>query len=49
MLGGYDIFKEAKVRQFWARNPASTWRPALLKRLYPYADLTSAQTVALME
>ena len=46
MLGGYDIFKEAKVRQFWARNPASAWRPALLKRLYPYLDLTSAQSAA---
>ncbi len=46
VLGGYDIFKEAKVRQFWARNPASAWRPALLKRLYPYLDLTSAQSAA---
>ena len=27
VLGGYDIFKEAKVRQFWARNPGSPWRP----------------------
>ena len=41
VLGGYDIFKEAKVRQFWAQQPESTWRPALLKRLYPYLDLTS--------
>lgn len=46
VLGGYDIFKEAKVRQFWARNPSSTWRPALLKRLYPYLELTSAQSAA---
>lgn len=43
VLGGYDIFKEAKVRQFWARNPASPWRPLLLRRLYPYLDFTSAQ------
>jgi asparagine synthase (glutamine-hydrolysing) len=43
VLGGYDIFKEAKVRQFWARNPGSPWRPLLLKRLYPYLDFTSAQ------
>lgn len=34
-LAGYDIFKEAKVRRFWARRPDSTWRPALLRRLYP--------------
>ena len=49
VLGGYDIFKEAKVRQFWARNPASTWRPALLKRLYPYLDLTSATSAAYLK
>lgn len=46
VLGGYDIFKESKVRQFWARRPDSAWRPALLKRLYPYLDLTSAQSLA---
>jgi len=36
ILGGYDIFKEAKIRRFWARNLESSWRPLLLKRLYPY-------------
>jgi asparagine synthase (glutamine-hydrolysing) len=36
VLGGYDIFKEAKIRRFWARNLESNWRPLLLKRLYPY-------------
>ena len=34
-LGGYDIFKEALIRRFWARQPDSKWRPLLLKRLYP--------------
>jgi asparagine synthase (glutamine-hydrolysing) len=34
-LGGYDIFKETLVRRFWARNPNSKWRAALLQRLYP--------------
>ena len=34
-LGGYDIFKEAKIRRFWAKNPNSKWRHLLLKRLYP--------------
>ncbi len=33
-LGGYDIFKEAKVRRFWAGQPDSTRRPRLLQRLY---------------
>jgi asparagine synthase (glutamine-hydrolysing) len=49
VLGGYDIFKESKVRQFWARNPDSAWRPALLKRLYPYLDLTTAQSAAYLK
>ena len=34
-LAGYDIFKEAKVRRFWARQPQSRWRSLLFKRLYP--------------
>lgn len=49
ILGGYDIFKEAKVRHFWARQPSSAWRSALLKRLYPYLDLTSAQSAAYLK
>jgi asparagine synthase (glutamine-hydrolysing) len=49
VLGGYDIFKESKVRQFWARQPDSAWRPALLKRLYPYLDLTSTQSAAYLK
>lgn len=36
VFGGYDLFKEAKIRQFWARQPTSASRPLLLKRLYPY-------------
>ena len=36
MFAGYDIFREAKVRRFWARQPKSSWRPRLLERLYPY-------------
>ncbi len=34
-FGGYDIFKEAAVRRFWARQPESAMRPTLLRRLYP--------------
>ena len=33
-LAGYDIYKEAMIRRFWARNPTSTRRPLLLRRLY---------------
>jgi asparagine synthase (glutamine-hydrolysing) len=36
MFAGYDLFREAKVRRFWAREPSSTWRPRLIERLYPY-------------
>jgi asparagine synthase (glutamine-hydrolysing) len=36
LFAGYDIFREAKVRRFWARQPDSTRRPRLLERLYPY-------------
>ena len=36
VFGGYDLFKEAKIRRFLAREPASTWRPRILERLYPY-------------
>ncbi len=36
VLGGYDLFKEAQVRRFWARRPDSPLRAALLGRLYPY-------------
>jgi len=43
VLGGYDLFKEAKVRQFWAREPDSAIRPLLLKRLYPYLHLPAGR------
>lgn len=36
VLGGYDLFKEAKIRAFIHRQPDSDIRPLLLKRLYPY-------------
>jgi asparagine synthase (glutamine-hydrolysing) len=36
ILAGYDIFKEAKIKRFWASQPSSNARPLLLKKLYPY-------------
>jgi asparagine synthase (glutamine-hydrolysing) len=36
VLGGYDLFKEARVRRFMARQPGSARRARLLERLYPY-------------
>jgi len=35
-LGGYNIFKEAIIREFWSREPSSAIRPLLLQKLYPY-------------
>ena len=36
VFGGYDLFKEAKIRRFWGRSPESSSRPRILARLYPY-------------
>jgi asparagine synthase (glutamine-hydrolysing) len=43
VLGGYDIFKEAKIRRFWAKYPESKLRPILLRRLYPYLKSMQSQ------
>lgn len=44
ILGGYDIFKEAKIRAFIAARSGSNCRPFLLKRLYPYLALSPAKS-----
>ncbi len=36
IFGGYNIFKETKIRNFWSRYPESKMRPLLLCKLYPY-------------
>ena len=36
MFAGYDLFREAAIREFWARDPKSVSRPRLFDRLYPY-------------
>ena len=38
-MAGYNIFKEAKIRRFWAREPNSAVRPKLLAKLYPYLPI----------
>ncbi|MFN0185770.1 MAG: asparagine synthase (glutamine-hydrolyzing) [Aquabacterium sp.] len=38
VFAGYDLFKEARIRRFMSRQPASRWRWRLLERLYPYLD-----------
>jgi asparagine synthase (glutamine-hydrolysing) len=36
VFGGYNIFREAKIRRFWARSPQSERRASLIEHLYPY-------------
>jgi asparagine synthase (glutamine-hydrolysing) len=47
MLAGYDLFREARVRRFWARQPHSKTRPLLLDKLYPYLARSSPRTRAM--
>lgn len=49
VLGGYDIFKETKIRKFWSKFPDSKLRPKLLKRLYPYLDISKSQGIAYLQ
>jgi asparagine synthase (glutamine-hydrolysing) len=48
VLLGYDLYRETQVRAFWARRPSSPWRPALLRRLYPWLAL-GRQGTAMVE
>jgi asparagine synthase (glutamine-hydrolysing) len=36
LFAGYDIFREDKIRRFWARHPAERWRGMPLVRLNAY-------------
>lgn len=49
VFAGYDIFKEAQVRRFCARQPESRNRPRLLSRLYPYLASSPAAAPAFAE
>lgn len=46
ILGGYDLFKEAKVRAFIAKEPNSSCRAMLLKKLYPYLALSPTKSAS---
>ncbi len=39
VMAGYDLFKDAKIRHWWARFPESRLRPLLLTRLYPTSPM----------
>ena len=47
MFAGYDLFREGKIRRFWARQPSSAWRATLLTRLYPYLARSPVQQQAM--
>jgi asparagine synthase (glutamine-hydrolysing) len=49
VFGGYDIFKEAKLRRFCAEQPQSLRRPLLFRRLYPYLPKLQAQSAAYLK
>jgi asparagine synthase (glutamine-hydrolysing) len=49
VFGGYDIFKEAKLRRFCARDPQSERRPLLFRKLYPYLPKLQAQSTAYLK
>ncbi len=48
VFGGYNIFRETKVRNFWAREENSKIRPLLVGKLYPYI-LQDAKGVAFLQ
>ena len=49
VFGGYDLFKEARVRRFMGRAPHSRWRGALLRRLYPWMPHSPAAGSAMAQ
>jgi asparagine synthase (glutamine-hydrolysing) len=48
-LGGYNIFKEAIIREFWSRQPSSRFRPLLLQKLYPYLAQFQGRNSAMLK
>jgi asparagine synthase (glutamine-hydrolysing) len=44
VFGGYNIYKEAKLRYFLGQQPDSKCRPILVERLYPYIFKNPART-----
>jgi asparagine synthase (glutamine-hydrolysing) len=46
VFGGYDIFREARVRQFWASDPESSKRARAAELLYPWMVRSPGRTPA---
>lgn len=49
LFAGYSIFKEDRVRRFWARSAGSTMRPRLLARLHPEIGRSDARSTQLWQ
>ncbi|MDC0584588.1 asparagine synthase (glutamine-hydrolyzing) [Bacteroidales bacterium] len=49
IFAGYNIFKEAEIKRFWARQPKSYIRPLLLKKLYPYIPQMKNASAAMLK
>ena len=49
VFGGYNIFKEAKIRRTCALHPGSRLRPLLLEKLYPYIFKNASPGTAYLE
>jgi len=46
VLAGYDLFREARVRLFWARDPGSAKRSRAAELLYPWMARSPGRTPA---
>ena len=46
VLAGYDIFREARVRLFWSRDPESRKRDRAAELLYPWMARSPGQAPA---
>jgi asparagine synthase (glutamine-hydrolysing) len=46
LFGGYDIFREVKIREFCSRNPDSKLRAALYKKINNFVPSLSSQPVS---
>jgi asparagine synthase (glutamine-hydrolysing) len=49
LLAGYHLFKEDRIRRFWARQPRSGRRPMLLTNLYSFIGQGRGQNTRLWQ
>jgi asparagine synthase (glutamine-hydrolysing) len=49
VFAGYDIFAEAQLRRFCARQPQSHVRPLLFRRLYTYLPKLQTQPISYLQ